>query len=150
MGFRSMNDYQRFRVFIEYEGWKYAGDYEQVETYALGRLVDVGQIEAYVPAIGWTRNFDRPALKPTGTEAKVCEDIAKRQQLGISKYRMTVADNPLSVREWLTHAYEECLDQAVYLKRAIEEIEKDGSDCDMCGDDRSSKSRSTTHNVDLG
>ena len=150
MGFRSMNDYQRFRVFIEYEGWKYAGNYEQVETYARGRLVDVGQIQAYVPAIGWTCNFDRPALKPTGTEAKVCEDIAKRQQLGIQKYRITVTDNPLSVREWLTHAYQECLDQAVYLRRLIEEIDKDGSDCDMCGDDRSSKSRSTTHNVDLG
>ena len=145
-----MNDYQRFRVFIEYEGWKYAGNYEQVETYARGRLVDVGQIQAYVPAIGWTRNFDRQKIEPTGTEARVCEDIAKRQQLGIQKYRMTVTDNPLSVREWLTHAYQECLDQAVYLRRLIEEIDKDGSDCDMCVDDRSSKSRSTTHNVDLG
>jgi hypothetical protein len=150
MEFRKMNDYQRFRVFIEYEGWKYAGNYEQVETYARGRLVDVGQIQAYVPAIGWTCNFDRPKIEPTGTEARVCEDIAKRQQLGIQKYRMTVTDNPLSVCEWLTHAYQECLDQAVYLRRLIEEIDKDGSDCDMCGDDRSSKSRSTTHNVDLG
>jgi hypothetical protein len=150
MGFRSMNDYQRFRVFIEYEGWKYAGDYEQVETYARGRLVDVGQIQAYVPAIGWTCNFDRPALKPTGTEAKSLRRHRQASTARDQKYRMTVADNPLSVREWLTHAYQECLDQAVYLKRAIEEIDKDGSDCDMCGDDRSSKSRSTTHNVDLG
>jgi hypothetical protein len=150
MGFRSMNDYQRFRVFIEYEGWKYAGNYEQVETYARGRLVDVGQIQAYVPAIGWTCNFDRPALKPSGTEARVCEDIAKRQQIGIAKYKTTVADNPLSLREWLVHAYQECLDQAVYLRRAIEEIDKDGkpTNCELCGNLR--KSGSNTHNVDLG
>ena len=107
-------------------------------------------IEAYIPAIGWTRKIDRPALNPSGTERRVCEDIAKRQQFGIQKYRMTVTDNPLSVREWLIHAYQECLDQAVYLKRAIEGIDQDDNDCDMCGDVRSSKSRSTTHNVDLG
>lgn len=58
---------------------------------------------------------------PTGTEARVCADIARRQQLGIAKYGQTVADNPLSLIQWLQHAYEECLDQAVYLKRAIEE-----------------------------
>ena len=56
---------------------------------------------------------------PTGVEAAVCEDIAKRQQLGIQTYGVTVADNPLDLREWLQHAYEECLDQAVYLKRAM-------------------------------
>lgn len=61
-------------------------------------------------------------MKPTGTEAKVCEDIAQRQALGIQKYGVTVEENQLSLLEWLQHAYEECLDQAVYLKRAIDEI----------------------------
>lgn len=61
--------------------------------------------------------------KPTGTEAAVCADIARRQQLGILKYGVTVADNPLELRAWLQHAYEECLDQAVYLRRAIAEID---------------------------
>ena len=56
---------------------------------------------------------------PSGIEATVCEDIARRQQLGIQKYGGTVADNPLELREWLQHAYEECLDQAVYLRRAM-------------------------------
>jgi hypothetical protein len=60
----------------------------------------------------------------TGTEAKVCNDIAARQELGINKYGVTVADNPLELREWLQHAYEETLDKAVYLKRAIDEINK--------------------------
>lgn len=63
-------------------------------------------------------------MSAQGTEQKVCEDIAKRQQLGISKYGTTVEQNPLPLREWLQHAYEECLDQAVYLKRAIEEMDK--------------------------
>ena len=64
----------------------------------------------------------------SGTEMKVCLDIASRQQRGIQKYGTTVAANPLSLREWLTHAYEECLDQAVYLRRAIEEIDKQQDD----------------------
>lgn len=60
----------------------------------------------------------------TGTEASVIADIARRQQVGIAKYGVTVRDNPLSLRQWLQHAYEETLDQAVYLKRAIEEMDK--------------------------
>jgi hypothetical protein len=58
-----------------------------------------------------------------GTEAEVCRDIERRQQVGISKYGTTVAENPLPLREWLEHAYEETLDQAIYLKRAIAEID---------------------------
>lgn len=61
---------------------------------------------------------------PTGTESRVCQDIAERQQKGIAKYGTTVEANPLSLREWLQHAYEETLDKAVYLKRAMEEMDK--------------------------
>ena len=43
--------------------------------------------------------------------------------MGINKYGTTVAENPLSLREWLVHAKEEALDQAIYLQRAIEEID---------------------------
>ena len=60
---------------------------------------------------------------PEGTEAEVCADIARRQQLGKNKYGTTVAENRLSLRCWLVHAFEECLDEAVYLKRAISEID---------------------------
>lgn len=63
----------------------------------------------------------RPA---TGTEAEVIDDIRRRQALGINKYGVTVRDNPLSFRQWLQHAYEECLDQAIYLKRAMEEMDR--------------------------
>ena len=61
---------------------------------------------------------------PVGTEAVVCADIAHRQKLGIAKYGTTVAENPLPLASWLQHAYEETLDQAIYLKRAITELKQ--------------------------
>lgn len=64
----------------------------------------------------------------TGTEARVCVDIAYRQQAGVNKYGTTVEANPLSLRQWLQHAYEETLDQAIYLKRAMEELDKKADD----------------------
>lgn len=65
----------------------------------------------------------RPGQFPQGTEARVCQDIAERQAMGTAKYGTTVERNPLSLLEWLEHAYQECLDQAVYLKRAMEELQ---------------------------
>jgi hypothetical protein len=64
---------------------------------------------------------------PTGTEAEVCNDIAQRQAFGLNKYGVAVADNPLNIFEWMRHAYEEGLDQSVYLKRAMDEIGKSQS-----------------------
>jgi hypothetical protein len=61
-----------------------------------------------------------PTHGASGTELSVIRDIAARQQMGINKYGTTVADNPLCLREWLVHAYQEMLDGAIYLKRAIE------------------------------
>ena len=58
-----------------------------------------------------------------GVEAEVCADIARRQAFGKNKYGTTVAENPLSLRAWLVHAYEESLDLPIYLKRAIAEID---------------------------
>lgn len=64
-------------------------------------------------------------LDVTGTEARVCSDIARRQLMGFQKYGITVEANPLPVRAWLQHAYEETLDQAIYLRRAIEQLDAD-------------------------
>lgn len=58
------------------------------------------------------------------TEKEVCKNILDRQQLGLKKYGRTVAENPLTERQWLQHAYEECLDMAIYLKRLIQEMDK--------------------------
>ena len=60
----------------------------------------------------------------SGTEARVCLDIIARQQRVIEKYGTTVEENNLGLKAWLQHAYEETLDKAIYLKRAIEEMEK--------------------------
>lgn len=62
-------------------------------------------------------------MTPTGIEAQVCEDIARRQQFGLHKYGTTVAQNPLELRQWLQHQYEELLDAAVYTRRAMSELD---------------------------
>ena len=59
----------------------------------------------------------------TGTEFRLCQMITERQRMGIRKYGQTVAENPLSQRQWLQHALEEACDLAVYLKRTIEELD---------------------------
>lgn len=63
---------------------------------------------------------------PTGTEAAVCRDIALRQQHGLAKYGTSVAENRLSHRAWLVHAYQETLDLAIYLRRAIDQLDAAG------------------------
>jgi hypothetical protein len=65
-----------------------------------------------------------PDQQPTGTEAEVCKDITERQKFGLTKYGISVEANPLPLREWLQHAYLETIDHAIYLKRAINEIDK--------------------------
>lgn len=62
----------------------------------------------------------------TGTEAAVCRLIARRQALGVNKYGTTVADNPLSLRQWLVHQQEELADALVYCTRAIAELDAAG------------------------
>ena len=50
-------------------------------------------------------------------------DLLRRSELGIAKYGTTLDRADLNLRDWLQHAYEETLDQANYLKRAIIEID---------------------------
>ncbi len=59
----------------------------------------------------------------SGTELRVCQLIAERQARGIEKYGTTVSANALTLRAWLQHALEESLDHAIYLRRAIEELD---------------------------
>ena len=51
-------------------------------------------------------------------------DLLRRSELGIKKYGVTLDRTDLSLKDWLQHAYEETLDQANYLKRAILELEQ--------------------------
>ena len=50
-------------------------------------------------------------------------DLLARSKRGIEKYGVTMDREDLNLLEWLQHAYEETLDKALYLKRAMKEIE---------------------------
>jgi hypothetical protein len=54
---------------------------------------------------------------------EVRDDLLRRSQFGIKKYGVTLERTDLTLRDWLNHAYEEALDHANYLKRAIMEID---------------------------
>lgn len=54
----------------------------------------------------------------------VSDDILERSRIGTKKYGVTLDRKDLTLKDWLQHAYEECLDQANYLKRTIVEIEQ--------------------------
>jgi hypothetical protein len=68
--------------------------------------------------------YKYPPMPATGTEGRVCVDIVRRQQMGIAKYGTTVSENPLELRQWVEHAYQEALDQAIYLKRIMEKLDE--------------------------
>lgn len=53
---------------------------------------------------------------------EVRADLLRRSEVGIKKYNTTLDRTDLNLKDWLNHAYEECLDQAAYLKRAIREL----------------------------
>lgn len=53
----------------------------------------------------------------------VREDLLARSKIGIRKYNTTLEREDFSLKDWLQHAYEECLDQANYLKAAIIKID---------------------------
>jgi len=57
---------------------------------------------------------------------KVRSEMLMRSAKGFNKYGKTLSENKLSLRDWLQHAKEESMDLALYLQRAIDEI--DGSE----------------------
>jgi len=67
-----------------------------------GKPIDPA-ISAYVQIGGFVHHTC--STRPSGIEAQVCADIASRQDLGIKKYGTTVANNQLSLQQWLQHAY---------------------------------------------
>lgn len=86
-------------------------------------------------------------MTATGTEARVCQDIADRQQVGLSKYGTSVEANPLGLLEWYKHHYTELLDAAVYVKRIIELMEGvqgRQEEADECGAAEIARFQSTT------
>jgi len=63
------------------------------------------------------------SVNPDSVVAAVRDDLLRRSEVGIAKYGVTLDRADLNLRDWLQHAYEETLDQANYLKRAIMEID---------------------------
>lgn len=59
------------------------------------------------------------------TVSSVVNDLQTRSEVGIKKYGVTLDREDLNLRDWLQNAYEETLDKALYLKRAIKEIDND-------------------------
>ncbi len=55
---------------------------------------------------------------------EVREDLQQRSEVGIEKYGTTLDRKDVDLKGWLNHAYEETLDKALYLKRAIRELEE--------------------------
>jgi hypothetical protein len=62
---------------------------------------------------------------PDQTIAAVRGDLERRSAVGLAKYGITVAGNPLPARAWVQHAYEEALDLAVYLRRLLDEMKSE-------------------------
>ena len=67
-------------------------------------------------------------VRVSGTEQRVCEFIAKRQQFGLNKYGQSVEANPLKAIEWLQHLREELADALVHASRLQEQILKEMDD----------------------
>lgn len=55
----------------------------------------------------------------------VRKDLLDRSTVGIKKYNTTLDRDDLTLRDWLEHAYHECLDQANYLKKSILKLEEE-------------------------
>ena len=60
-------------------------------------------------------------IKDTVVE-QVRKDLIERSNVGIEKYNTTLDRTDIDLKGWLQHAYEETLDKALYLKRAIREL----------------------------
>ncbi len=70
----------------------------------------------------------------TGTELDLCKLIASRQEVGKKKYGVQLRDNPLSLRDWLTHSIQEKADDLLYMLRAVEKIDQEASNSGQYGD----------------
>lgn len=52
----------------------------------------------------------------------VVDDLWRRSDKGRQKYGAPVGEQPHELKVWMQHAYEEALDLAIYLKRAMREL----------------------------
>ena len=123
---------------LKYDNIFYVGDLVQRTEAELFRMRNFGrksltEIKEALASLGLRLGMEavdfRPSNhgeKPTASDAvveSVRADLLARSQTGVTKYGTTLERTDLNLRDWLQHAYEETLDQANYLKRAIMEID---------------------------
>jgi len=60
----------------------------------------------------------------SNTLNEVISDMIAREKLGLKKYGTTIDRDDYSLKDWLIHAYEESLDKSLYLKKAIQQLQK--------------------------
>ncbi len=53
----------------------------------------------------------------------VRQDLLDRSEVGIKKYNTTLDRDDLEITDWITHAYQELLDGALYLKKLNQDVE---------------------------
>lgn len=56
---------------------------------------------------------------PGEVEQAVIDRIHQRREVGLKKYGVSVADNPLTREQWLRHLQEELLDGAIYAEKLL-------------------------------
>jgi len=94
-----------------------------------GKLSEDTYFENYhiLPIDEWKKkNYERFPVSDEQIEDSIVksvrEDLKERSEEGVKKYNTTLDRTDLKLKDWLQHAYEETLDKALYLKRAIKEI----------------------------
>lgn len=53
---------------------------------------------------------------------RIASLLRSRSETGIRKYGTTLDRTDLEVKQWIDHAIEECLDQALYLQKIKDEL----------------------------
>ena len=53
---------------------------------------------------------------------RIASLLRSRSETGIRKYGTTLDRTDLEVKQWIDHAIEECLDQALYLMKLKDEL----------------------------
>lgn len=53
----------------------------------------------------------------------VINKLQQRSQVGFKKYKVSMADNTMNLKEWLLNLQEELMDATNYLERTLQELE---------------------------
>lgn len=69
-----------------------------------------------------------PVIPDDAAVGRIRAMLLQRSQAGLKKYGCTTDRRDLSLLDWLRHSLEEKLDDAVYMQRAIVELEREIDD----------------------